>query len=159
FQWMRRWSIQSPLLSTVYTRRKEIIMRISKTTLVFLLFIFTLFGSTAVLGADGTSTKNDYVAKAETFVQQLSKGDFASAETNLTDQMKQAAPPEKLKEVWDGITAKAGAYQKTVKTRTVNAQGDTIILMKTQFKNGPVWITVTFDKTDKIAGMHLVPVK
>ncbi|MGH2508483.1 MAG: DUF3887 domain-containing protein [Ktedonobacteraceae bacterium] len=132
-------------------------MRISKIVPTYLLFVSTLLGCTVVLGANGASTKNDHVAKAEAFVHTLAKGDFTLAEANFTDQMKAGLPPAKLQTVWNELTVQGGAYERTRNIKTI-IQGDyTTIVVNTEFKNGSVGFAVTFHKTGKIGGLHVVP--
>ncbi|MDE2091610.1 MAG: hypothetical protein KGJ08_06910 [Gammaproteobacteria bacterium] len=55
------------------------------------------------------------------------------------------------------LTSLAGDYVKTGETKTAEYQGDTIILVKTLFKNGALWTQVAFDKSGKVAGLFFKP--
>ena len=59
-----------------------------------------------------------------------------------TGQMKQAAPADKLQEIWRAL---------------VPQDGYTSVIVNTQFKNQTIGLLVTFDAGGKIGGMHQVP--
>jgi Protein of unknown function (DUF3887) len=123
---------------------------------VLVLLVSTTLASTAVFAADDASTHNP-VGTAQALVHSLAAGDYASLEANFNTQMQQGLPTEKLKEAWNQITAQAGNYLKTGETKTAQYQGDTIVLVKTLFKNGTLWTQVAFDKSGKVAGLYFKP--
>jgi hypothetical protein len=97
------------------------------------------------------------VSKAVSFVRTLAKGDFKAAEADFTDQMKQAAPPPKLGEVWQRLISQVGPFQDTGNSKTVVQNGFTTVVVKADFKSRALGIAVTFDSAQRIAGMHFVP--
>jgi hypothetical protein len=107
--------------------------------------------------AAGQAANGSLVSQAVSFVRTLAKGDFKAAEADFTDQMKQAAPPAKLGEVWQSLISQSGAFQDTGASKTVVQNGFTTVVVKTDFKSQAVGIAVTFDSANRIAGMHLVP--
>ncbi len=94
--------------------------------------------------------------EAIAFVQAMAKGNFKSAETDFTEQMKQAAPPGKLREAWESLLNQVGSFQDTGVSKTVVKQGFTTVIVKTDFKSRAIGIAVTFDSAHRIAGMHFV---
>ncbi|MGH8293509.1 MAG: DUF3887 domain-containing protein [Gammaproteobacteria bacterium] len=128
-----------------------------KNRLALFVGILALFGASVCFAGARTPAESDYTATAVTFINSMAKGDFSAAETNFTDQMKQAAPPDKLKGIWDGIILQAGAFQKTGATKIVHAGGYTTVIVDTKFKNKIIGFAVTFDSFGKIGGLHLVP--
>ncbi|MGA7538079.1 MAG: DUF3887 domain-containing protein [Steroidobacteraceae bacterium] len=111
----------------------------------------------AAQGAGGQAAKGSLVSKAVSFVRTLAKGDFNAAEADFTDQMKQAAPPAKLGEVWQRLISQVGPFQDTGDSKTVVQNGFTTVVVKTDFKSRAIGIAVTFDSAQRIAGMHFVP--
>jgi Protein of unknown function (DUF3887) len=101
--------------------------------------------------------KGSLVPKAVSFVRTLAKGDFKAAEADFTDQMKQAAPPAKLGEIWQRLISQLGPFQDTGDSRTAVQNGFTTVVVKTDFKSRALGIAVTFDSAQRIAGMHFVP--
>ena len=116
-----------------------------------------LLVSMAAYAAGDHATQGSLVPKAVAFVRTLAKGDYQAAEADFTDQMKQAAPPEKLRGIWEGVLSQFGAFQDTGATNTVVQYGLTTVVVKTDFKNRALGIAVTFDSAQRIAGMHFVP--
>lgn len=95
--------------------------------------------------------------KAESFIDTLLKGNFASPQKNFTTTMKQAVPPGKLAKVWRNETQSLGPFERFSETKVVDYQGYTIAFVKTAFKEGPLWIKVVFDQSGRIAGLFFVP--
>jgi uncharacterized protein DUF3887 len=107
--------------------------------------------------AAGTQmTSETLTPRAITFVRTLAKGDFVTAEADFTDEMKQAAPPEKLRQIWQSLLDQVGPFLDTGVSQTVDQGGYTSVIVKANFKMRPVGISVTFDSAYKIAGMHFV---
>lgn len=111
----------------------------------------------AALAASTPVVKGSLVPKAVSFIKTLAKGDFKAAETNFTGQMKEAAPPAKLGEIWQGLISQVGAFQGTGESNSVVQHGFTTIVVKTNFKSRTLGIGVTFDSAHRIAGMHFFP--
>lgn len=57
----------------------------------------------AAQAAGPQAAQGSLAPKAVMFVQMLAKGNFSAAEADFTDQMRQALPPSKLREVWQGL--------------------------------------------------------
>ncbi|HUA22496.1 MAG TPA: DUF3887 domain-containing protein [Steroidobacteraceae bacterium] len=107
--------------------------------------------------AGDQAAKGSLVPEAVSFVRALAKGDFEAAEADFTDQMKQAAPPAKLGEVWQRLISQVGPFQDTGDSKTVVQNGFTTVVVRTDFKSRALGIAVTFDSAQRIAGMHFVP--
>lgn len=95
--------------------------------------------------------------RAIAFVRTMAKGDFATAEADFTDQMKQAAPPEKLRQIWQSLLDQAGPFENTGDSKIIDQGGYTSVIVTTDFKTRALGIAVTFDSAQRIAGMHFVP--
>lgn len=128
-----------------------------KTKLSAVLIALAFVIPAMALAAPAVPAGDNTVARAEAFVQNMAKGNFTAAETDFTAQMRQAAPPDKLQEIWQALVLQGGAYQKIAGTKTINEGGYTSVIVNTEFKNQTVGLLVTFDSSGNIAGMHLVP--
>ncbi len=111
----------------------------------------------AARAAGGQAPKRSLVPKAAAFVRTLAQGDFKTAEADFTDQMKQAAPPATLGEVWKRLIGKVGPFQGIGDSKTVQENEYTTVIVKADFKSRALGIAVTFDSAQRIAGMHFVP--
>jgi hypothetical protein len=110
----------------------------------------------AAPAAGGQGTEESLVPKAVAFVRTLAKGDFAIAEADFTDQMKQEVPAEKLHQVWQSLLNNLGPFQDTGDSKTVVQDGYTTVIVRGDFKSRALGIAVTFDSTERIASMHFV---
>ncbi|HET7396033.1 MAG TPA: DUF3887 domain-containing protein [Gammaproteobacteria bacterium] len=155
------WDLQSSLIHLMLNifdqKTRRYMMRIRFNIASILLCSSLLLGTSLVFAANDKPAQNREVQQVQTLVTQLSKGNFAAVETEFNDKMKQELPTARLKAVWTQITEQTGAFQKTGETRTLNYQDDSIVLVKTVFKDGELWTQVAFDKTGKIAGLYFKP--
>lgn len=119
--------------------------------------ILALIGSTICFASTNVTTENQYATIAVGFISIMSRGDFAAAEANFTDQMKETVTSDRLKGLWDSILSQAGAFEKTAATKTIHEGGYTTVIVNTTFKNKTIGFAVTFDDSGKIGGLHLVP--
>lgn len=125
--------------------------RIFESTLLAL----ALLASASSLAAPSPAT-DAAVASAKAFVETMAQGHFNRAEADFTHQMKQAAPPEKLRQLWNALIRHGGAFEKTGATRTMHRDGYTAVIVRTEFKKSPIGLEVAFDSAHRIAGLHLV---
>jgi uncharacterized protein len=128
-----------------------------RTSVVIGLALALLVPVAALAAGDQAAKEGSLVPKAVAFIRALAKGDFESAEADFTDRMKQAAPPEKLREIWQRLLSQVGSFQDTSDSKSVFRNGNTTVIVKTDFKSQALGIAVTFDSAQRIAGMHFVP--
>lgn len=124
-----------------------------KTTLSAFAVALLLFNVSA-FAAGAAPAQQKLVQQAKALVHQMAHGRYKAAEIDFNGKMKQALPPEKLKKVWHQLTTTLGPFQKTGTTKTAEYNGDTIVLVQTQFKKRTLWARVAFDKSTKIAGLY-----
>ncbi len=98
-------------------------------------------------------------AVAQAFVQDLSSGQFAQAETRFRPQLRQLATPAKLRELWQLLEHKFGPYQKIDSSDSVTVQGHPTVIVHVTFKRLTVGLEVSFNKAHQIGGLHVVPVQ
>lgn len=122
-----------------------------------LLAILGLAFVSAAIAAGSPTTDTALTGKAEALVHNMAKGDFSAAEANFTVQMKQAAPPQKLQQIWNALVVQGGAFQKTTSTKTIREGGYTSVIVNTEFTRQTVGLAITFDNSGKIGGLHLLP--
>ncbi len=104
-----------------------------------------------------TSTSGDYTATAKELVTSLTQGDFAKAEQNFDDVMKQQLPPDKLSTTWKGLITQVGAFKQQLGSRTATIQGFDVVYVTCEFENANLDVQVTFDKDGKIGGLFFKP--
>jgi hypothetical protein len=107
--------------------------------------------------AAGEAAQRTLQSRAVAFVETMAHGHFKAAESDFTEQMRQAAPPPKLGAAWRGLLSHLGAFQSTGKTQVVDVAGFTGIVVRANFKLRALGIRVVFDSTGRIAGMQFVP--
>jgi len=116
-----------------------------------------LLAPMAARAAGSREAKASLVSAAVAFVQTLAAGHFKAAEADFTEQMRQAAPPQKLSEIWQRLIGQVGPFQHAGRTETVPQGEYTFVIVRTDFKSRTLGIRVVFDSAGRIAGMQFVP--
>lgn len=119
--------------------------------------VLMIFFACTVSGCAQQKQTADYTASAKDFVSQLSKGDFTAAEESLDSQMKAAAPPERLKEIWDSLAAQYGPFDGQVGTRKDKLAGYDVVYVTCQFDKSKTDLKIVFDSEGRISGLWNVP--
>ena len=108
--------------------------------------------------AQPTGSSPDLTEIAKTFVDQMAKGDFAAATSRFDSQMKAAAPPDTLKQIWGQLVGQLGAFQQQTGAHAGDLQGYHAVYVTSQFEKGPIDVRVIFNAQGQISGMQFVPV-
>lgn len=102
-------------------------------------------------------TETDLTQKAQAFVDEMAKGDFAAAYARFDAQMKAAITEAKLKDIWQQLIGQSGAYQKQVAATPNTVQGYQAVYVTVQFEKDQLDIRVIFDAQGLVAGMQMLP--
>ncbi len=90
---------------------------------------------------------------ADTFVDQLAKGELQAASQSFTEQMKQAAPPESLQKAWASMQEQLGVFKRRGSTRTEGPL--TYIFGTAELERGTQGVRVIFDSAGQVAGFFI----
>jgi fermentation-respiration switch protein FrsA (DUF1100 family) len=90
------------------------------------------------------------------FVDLISKGDFAGAETNFDPTMKSAMPEARLRETWQTVQAQAGPFQEQLGARAIKLAGYDAALVTCQFEHTMLDVKVVFDAQGRVSGLFFL---
>ena len=97
-------------------------------------------------------------ASARTFISLLAEGKFSDAAESFDDQMKKAAPPEKLKEIWKGLTSKTGALRNQLDSEISSVWQDgeqyDVVLITCEFERTRLRARVVLNSDKRVAGLY-----
>ena len=96
---------------------------------------------------------------AQDLVNLLADAQFEKATENFDATMKQALPPDQLKQIWDSLVTDVGPYQEQIGTRTEKILRYQAVFVTCRFENTPLDVKVVFDSQKQIAGLFFVPEK
>lgn len=99
----------------------------------------------------------DYQSRAEKIVESIAAGDYSSAVESFDSTMKSSLPAEKLKEAWEALVAKAGAFKEQLGARTEKSGGYDVAYVTCRFEKAPMDIKVVFGKDGKVTGLFFLP--
>jgi hypothetical protein len=94
---------------------------------------------------------------AQDLVNLLADAQFEKATENFDATMKQALPPDQLKQIWDSLVTDVGPYQEQIGTRTEKILRYQAVFVTCRFENTPLDIKIVFDSQKQIAGLFFVP--
>jgi len=94
---------------------------------------------------------------AEDLVNSLANGNYQKAVENFDSTMKQLLPAEKLKQVWESLIAKFGAFVGQAGAREEKILVYDVIFVTCQFEKSVLDAKVVFNDKEQIAGLFFVP--
>ena len=109
----------------------------------------------AALGSGQTAVGP--VAAAQEFVNLMDKGEFKACEKRLDDEMKQAAPASRLREIWAEWVSQVGPLEKQVRTRVTKQEGYDLVFVTCRFRDATWDVRVVLDSKLRVAGLFRSP--
>jgi hypothetical protein len=97
------------------------------------------------------------VGKAEAVLKNLQSGRFADVVKEFDSAMVNAMPEEKLRGVWETLTAQLGAVKSIDERRSGEMKGYRAVELIVTFENAQVVQRAVFDGDGKIAGLAYQP--
>ena len=97
------------------------------------------------------------VGKAEAILKNLQGGRFADVVKEFGPAMRNAMPEEKLRGVWEMLTAQLGAVKSIDEQRSGEMKGYRAVELIVTFENAQVVQRAVFDGDGKIAGLAYQP--
>ena len=92
---------------------------------------------------------------AENLIHSMSNGDCQEIVKHFDENMKKAAPPQGLKQIWKQFLAQFGAFEKITGTKLTESGGMQIALVTCNFSKTAVDIMVPFNTSNEIAGIRI----
>jgi len=99
----------------------------------------------------------DLIVMAKQFVSSLEKGDYEAAVKNFDETMIQAAPPDKIKQVWEAVQNQVGSFKRQKGIHTESISQYDIVYVTCEFEKTDLDIKVVFNKKKQIAGQFFTP--
>ena len=120
------------------------------TSLIFIAVAFIILPTASALAQAPQPTPSiqagDLQTAASRLIELLADGQFAQATENFNSKMKEAAPPEKMAEIWQGLIQQLGAFQRQTDVQLTPQEGYNIVYVTGQFEKGTLDFKVVFDQ-------------
>jgi hypothetical protein len=94
---------------------------------------------------------------AESIVDSMVKGDFASATTDFNGEMKSQLPGNTLEQAWSQLILQVGPFKGRTGTREAQEQGYDVVYVSCQFEKSNIDVKVVFDDKKQVAGLFMLP--
>lgn len=95
---------------------------------------------------------DELISMAKNFIKALEKGDYEAAVKNFDETMTKAAPPEKMKQVWETVINQVGELKQQTGIRTESLPKYDIVYITCEFEKWTLDVKVVFNKKKQIAG-------
>jgi dienelactone hydrolase len=99
---------------------------------------------------------NDLVKTAKTVVDNLAKGDYPAVVAAFDTSLQSKLTPDTLKQSWQGLTDKLGAYQQQTGTTSGTLQGYQEVSVTCQFEKGAMDVRVVFNTQGNVVGINFM---
>lgn len=125
--------------------------------ILILILVSFLFSLTLFSQLQSPIYMTELIAKAEDMLSALEAGNYMAAVKDFDATMTKAAPPEKMKQVWEAVNKQLGGLKQKKGIRTeAGAQYDTVYITL-EFERSKVDMKVVFNKDKQIAGQFFTP--
>lgn len=97
--------------------------------------------------------------RVRALVERANDGDFAAAEKDFGDGMRESLPPDKLGAAWRNLVAQVGRFQsiESVKSETSGGGKASESIALAKFEKSKIQVKVSWDASDKVAGIFFAP--
>jgi uncharacterized protein len=117
-----------------------------------LVFVSLLFFAALFSRPQSPPYMTELIAKAEDMLSALKKGDYEEAVRDFDAVMVKAAPPEKMKQVWEAVNKQLGGLKRQTEIRTETGVQYDVVYLTLEFENSTVDMKVVFNKEKQISG-------
>jgi len=128
---------------------------IMRTTVLIFIIILSMNCTTR---SQPIENEDKLVGISTEILENLVNGHYSKTTKDFNDKVIQALSPEKLAEVYEGLTSQIGNYKEKGETITDVIDGYRIVYIIMKFEKSPFKLKVAFDNDDKVAGLFLIPV-
>ena len=118
-------------------------------------FLFLLILSTSTAAAQNLN----YEKQARSFVNELARGDYAAIMQHFDATMRSELPEEKLKQIWQGLIAQTGEFQRQGRVFSQAKGPYTMVNVACIFAQTSLDCRVVFDQNGKISGLFFLPLQ
>lgn len=119
--------------------------------------IIWIIGLSLLVLAGCNQAKDEAIVEhAETFINQLSTGDYEAATQNLDMTMAEQLTADDLEEMWLSLTEQLGEFIDQEYSGMEEAEGHQVVLITGIFNNVDVTFQVAFNEDEEIAGFYVM---
>jgi dienelactone hydrolase len=102
--------------------------------------------------------QTNLVDRSKDVAKSLDASQYATVVEDFDDTMRKALPVDSLSKTWALLHKQMGKLKQTGKTRQVTADPYEVVFVECEFENGKLELKLVYDKSEKIAGMFMLPV-
>jgi hypothetical protein len=105
----------------------------------------------------GSAMAQDYQSLGRAFVEDLFARRFDKVAAQFDATMAKALPADKIPAMLDQILGGLGPFKEITGTRVEEQGGFHVVLVACRFEKTPIDVSVAFDSSGRVAGLHFVP--
>ncbi len=112
---------------------------------------------TLCIGAATNAQDTRKIEISKSVITEFQKKEYTKIVLTFDETMKNALPAEKLKQVWEGLIAQCGSYQKYTAITEGKIQDYDIVYVLCHFEKVNLKMKLVFNSQNKVAGMFFIP--
>jgi len=130
-------------------------MKLFSTIIIF----FIAFCSFSIANAQTVASEEECIAASKKVLNHLLAGQYEEVTSLFDDKVKASLNAEQLKQVWEGMEQRVGAFQESKSITTEEVQGNQVVTNNLAFEKSTLGLRLAFNSDDQISGFFLVPPK
>lgn len=111
---------------------------------------------TSAPSSGGSETRPEF-ARAESLLQKLVRGEFEEAVREFDATMGAALPPQRLREIWNGLIAQVGSFKSVDERRSRVLDGLLTVDLISTFEAVRLLVRVVESPDGKVSGLWFLP--
>jgi len=130
-------------------------MKLFSTIIIFSIAFCSFF----MANAQTVASEEECIAASKKVLNHLLAGEYEEVTALFDDKVKASLNAEQLKQVWEGMGQRVGAFQESKGITTEEAQGHQVVTNNLAFEKSTLGLRLAFNSDDQISGFFLVPPK
>jgi len=130
-------------------------MKVYSTLILLCILFFSFSGAMAQTNA----SEDECVELSKKVLNHLVAGEYEEASSHFDEQVKASLNTEQLKQVWEGLTQRIGAFQESKGITTEEAQGYLVVTNDLEFEKSTIGLRLAYNENNQVSGFFFVPSK
>src|SRR5690606_35770944 len=125
-------------------------------TLILLCIVFFSFSSAV---AQANASEDECVELSKKVLNHLLAAEYEEVTSLFDEQVKASLNTAQLKQVWEGLTQRVGAFQESKGITTEEIQGYLVVINNLEFEESAIGLKLAYNENNQISGFFFVPPK
>ncbi len=130
-------------------------MKLFSTIIIFSIALCSF----SMANAQTVASEAECIETSTKVLNHLLAGEYEEVTALFDDKVKASLNTEQLKQVWEGMGQRVGAFQESKGITAEEVQGNQVVTNNLEFEKSTIGLRLAFNSDDQISGFFLVPPK